>query len=384
MPPGVDTSVQQRRHCLNKRTAVKKVLALTVVLVGCSSGSGNDGGADGSVPPLPSPALSPLQACRDRAQALAAHEEACLRLDSSDEASFIAALCPADSYAQEMAGYDAGLLAYSQTAVSCNVAFYQTLGCNFPTSTDSQCGVLAWGVVADGGTCGSTSECQNGFYCQRTTAQACGACQPASAISGPCGVMADGAICYQGQCDGTSCVSVVGVGGMCQYDTFVCQPGLSCQIVCQAPGPLGSGCATDSDCVDGLTCQVTLTTATCATRTTLGQPCDQTACTLDLGCGDLPDGGTSCQPLTVGGPCVAVADGGLCKEAEYCNDGGCLPLGALGQTCGATSGCGVGQCLSSSCTLAPANTPCDSNEECLSQRCDPNAAVPSCVAQCAQ
>jgi hypothetical protein len=357
------------------------VLLVAALLAGCSSSPVTDGGSDAG-PPLPSPALSPIQACTDVTQALAMHEEACQRLDPSDEAAFIAARCPTNAYAQETAAYDAGLLAYSQSAVSCVVAFYRTLGCNFPSSTNSQCPSLGWGVAADGGTCGSPYACQRGFYCQRTSAEVCGACQPASAIGGPCGAMANGATCAVGQCNTISCTTVVSVGGMCEYGSYVCAPGLTCQITCQAPAQVGGGCGSDADCQDGLTCVSANTMPTCATRSALGQSCDHVACQLSLGCGALPDGGTSCQVLAAGGACVSVSDGGLCKQAEYCVDGGCVPQPVIGQTCSQDSDCAVGRCISKVCTLVPSGAACNGDTDCLSRRCNLAAATPTCLATC--
>jgi hypothetical protein len=356
---------------------------LAFVLGGCSpSGGGQDSGPDASIVPLPSPALSPAEACREIATAVAQREVACQRLATSDEAVFIAGHCPSTWYEVEMADFDAGLLAYSESAVSCVVTFQQQLACNFQPGTNSQCGALGWGVGLAGQSCGSPYACQPGLYCQFTDSNNCGTCVAASAIGGPCGGAAGGATCLQGQCNGETCATVVGVGGDCQYGTQVCQVGLSCQNFCVAPGPVGAGCADDSDCQDGLTCN-SAAQPICAEREVLGAQCADVSCSFGLGCAWFADGGTSCQTLTSGGSCVDDQDGGLCLETQHCVDGGCLPLGVVGSQCGQNTDCAIGRCVSQSCTLLDTG-PCQRNQDCISLRCDTSLPTPSCVTSCTQ
>jgi hypothetical protein len=196
--------------------------------------------------------------------------------------------------------------------------------------------------------------------------------------------MANGATCSVGVCNGVVCTTVVSLGGQCNYDSFVCQVGLSCQQTCQPPGATGTLCASNVDCQDGLTCPLTVTVPVCTVRSDAGQSCDVVDCQAGLACGALADGGTSCQALVARGPCVAGSDGGICKEAEYCTDAGCAPMPVIGQPCAQDSDCAVGLCLTSVCTLGPAGTPCSHNSNCLSQRCDLSASQPTCVASCLQ
>jgi hypothetical protein len=314
---------------------------------------------------------------------VAAREASCQRLAASDEDLFVSAHCPSAWYVEQMADFDAGLLAYSQSAVGCEVTFQQQRGCNFSPGTNSQCPPLAWGLAQRGGSCGSQYACQPGLYCQFTGGSPCGTCQPASAIGGPCGSASGGATCLEGACNGEACATVVGVGGDCEFGASVCEPNLSCQGVCYAPGPVGTGCATDQDCQDGLACPTTAG-ATCATRPTLGSPCAEISCQLGLGCAWMLDGGTSCQTLTSAGSCVDDLDGGLCLEMHHCVDGGCVPLGVPGDPCGQTPDCAIGQCSSGHCTLQAPGVPCGRDEECASQRCDFTAVSPSCLASCPQ
>ena len=174
---------------------------------------------------------------------------------------------------------------------------------------------------------------------------------------------------------------VVGVGGDCQYGTTVCQSGLSCQGICERPGPVGTGCSTDTDCDDGLTCPLA-GMLTCVQRATLGQSCDQLSCEFGQGCAWSIDGGTSCQPLIAGGSCVDDLDGGLCLEAQQCVDGGCVPLGIAGDPCGQDSDCFIGRCVSGSCALVGAGSPCGGNQDCTSNRCDASGSAPVCAANC--
>jgi hypothetical protein len=380
--------------CLNKRAAVKLLFLLELGLVlgtGCS-GSGQsiaDSGPDASVQPLPSSPMSPIAACRQVETATAQREVMCMKLSASDEATYIDAHCPMEWYAQQMSDFDAGLLAYDQTAVTCLVTYQEQRPCNFlpesfPAVADAQCPPLAWGLGLTGASCGTTYSCQPGLYCNLSPVSVCGTCQAASALGGPCGGSANGATCLEGQCNGEACAPVVGVGGDCQYGASVCEPLLSCQGICYAPGGIGAGCAIDSDCADGLACPQAGQAMTCAQRASLGQPCAQISCEWGLGCAWLTDGGTSCQTLVAQGSCVDDLDGGLCLEGEVCSDGGCVVLGAVGDSCMDSIECGAGQCLSVSCTLGAAGATCHRNADCTSNRCNIQAPTPVCLASCAQ
>jgi hypothetical protein len=379
--------------CLNKRTAVKVLFVLKLGLAlgpGCS-GSGQpmtDGGPDASVVPLPSSPMSPIAACRQVETATAQREVMCQKMSQVDEQTYIDAHCPMEWYAQQMGDFDAGLLAYNQAAVTCLVTYQQDRPCNFPPESfpavaDAQCPLLAWGLALDGGTCASTYSCQPGLYCALSSSSVCGTCQPASPLGGPCGGSAQGATCSVGQCNGEACAPVVGVGGNCQYGSAVCEPLLSCQGICNAPGPIGSGCGTDMDCADGLTCPQTGQT-TCVQRASVGQPCAYTSCELGLACAWSADGGTSCQTLIAYGSCVDDLDGGICLEGEVCADGGCVVLGPVSSSCTDTVECAVGQCVSATCTLLPAGDDCDRNADCVSNRCNIDAVIPVCLASCTQ
>jgi len=178
---------------------------------------------------------------------------------------------------------------------------------------------------------------------------------------------------------------VVGVGADCQYGTYVCQPGLSCQVVCVAPGGAGAQCASAADCQDGLTCPVTSGPPSCVSRSATGQSCDQVACQLGLGCAAISDGGTACEPLVARGACVQGSDGGLCLEAEYCGpDGGCLSLVGIGGSCALDTDCAVGLCPAGTCVLGAAGGACHQGANCKSQSCDSSVSPPACVATCLQ
>lgn len=351
------------------------------LLLGCAAhGGAPDGGADGGASPLPSPALSPAAACAELSQALGALEVRCGRLAAQDEAAWAKALC-AGATAHEEAAFDAGLLAYSASAVACETAFRGSQPCNLAPDAPSGCGPLAWGSLAQGDRCDDPLTCGLGLFCERLSGDApCGLCTTEPGIGGPCGPSAYGAPCQQGICDGTSCDQPSTLGQPCYVTAAACTVGLTCQQGdCLPPAPDGGVCGGAADCADGLYCQG----GNCAPRADAGAPCSAGGCAAGLGCGLTPDGGSLCEPFVPGGPCVLGQDGGMCLEAEWCGpDGGCLPMPGLGGACVNGAPCLAGGCVAGLCSLLGAGEICTGGAACENGRCGGSGEYPVCEPNC--
>jgi hypothetical protein len=115
----------------------------------------------------------------------------------------------------------------------------------------------------DGELCAIDDDCAEGFVCLKGLDVAVGACWDGSAgdpCVGPDGC-AEGLTCtvIAGE---TRCVQYLGWKDVCAPDQqpfTVCSPGLYCNLGysparCEMPGGVGTLCAADSDCVDGLVC----------------------------------------------------------------------------------------------------------------------------------
>ncbi len=387
LPRSAMTATQASEDPLRLRTLT--IWAALGPLAACSSnGGGNDAGSDaGTVAPLPSPALDPVDACNQIAQALAGLEVRCDRLAQVDAASWAAAYC-AGWIATEQAEFDAGLLAYDTTAVTCEAAFRKGQACNLPANSPSGCGTLAWGTLLTGDTCGDPYSCQAGDYCNRNApGVACGNCYPDPQAGSACGPAVSNAPCLGSQCDGFNCEPVSALGGQCGEESVVCGPGLTCNTsdVCSNPQVEGTSCASDADCLDGLFCNNNL--LICQIRPAVGAPCPGSACVFGAVCvvPELPDGGDedagpgTCVQMTPLGPCVV----GFCLEGEACNfDGGCVAQPGLGQPCTAEVPCLAGSCFGGLCVSLPANQACGSPSQCQSDLCGGAGNFPVCAGAC--
>ncbi len=369
------------------------VLAVTA---GCGGHAAEpDAGADAG-DGLPTPALSPADACARLAAALASVEVRCGRLAASDQARYAASLCTGWVDA-EQAAWDAGRFAYSAQAVSCAVSFRAAEPCNLSTRTLTGCEPLAWGTLATGDPCGDDLACAFGDYCYRQApGDSCGTCAPDPSTGGACGPAASNAPCASGICDGEQCQVEAGVNGFCNTliggGGAVCQPGLAClDGNCRSPGAAAARCVTSSDCQDGLYCS---SEGACAARPLQGAPCPDGVCGFGLVCTYGPDGGPgdggadagepTCAKLVAGGPCVADLSGQPdCLEGEWCDgDGGCLPRPALGESCSARSPCLAGVCDAGTCGELPAGAACQFAQDCESQLCGGESLTPVCGGAC--
>jgi hypothetical protein len=366
------------------------LLALGLLAGGCSTTPEVPDAGDAGIA-LPGNPLSPSDACQQLALAQGNLELRCSRMTRGDSVRYEASLCPAQRLAQESAAFQAGKLAYDSSAVGC-VTSYRTLqDCNALPDSDTGCGLIGWGIQPAGASCDTDISCGPGLWCKRLTATSgCGTCTLAAVQGDPCGPLASNAPCGSGACDGIACVPVVGLGQMCMPESINCSAGLICQMAgCAPPGGPGVICLFDTDCQDGLFCDPA--TGKCAARAQPGGDCATTECVLGFACGfvaPLADGGVDAGPVTclplggMGQACVFGSDGGVCKEAESCQDDGkCSPIPALGDTCDAGP-CLTGLCQGGSCSLAAAGGACGQNFDCISSLC---VAAPTlvCAAACA-
>ena len=350
---------------------------------GKSSDAGPDGGASA---PLPSPALDPVDACNQLAQALATLEVRCNRLAAADQAAWVAAYC-AGWIQTEQALFDAGQLAYDPTAVNCEASFRKGQSCNLPNNTPSGCTSLAWGTLLTGDVCGDPYSCMAGDYCNRNTPGiACGTCNLDPVLGDTCGPAVSNAPCVGSQCDGFNCQDISQLAGSCGQQSTVCAPTLTCQNdVCSHPVAEGASCGQDGDCLDGLFCDPNL--MVCSLRSAAGAPCPAGACVFgavcvypDVGDAGLLDAGPgTCVQMQPGGPCVL----GFCLEGEMCGpDGGCVAQPGLGQPCTAAVPCLAGSCFGGSCVALPPNQPCSAPTQCQSDLCGGSGAFPVCAGAC--
>jgi hypothetical protein len=240
------------------------------------------------------------------------------------------------------------------------------------------CAQLAYSCGLWGDGCGNTLNCcpggtpANGQCCTAgqtcggggTTGQCGGGCTKIGCLGATCGVQSDGCGGTQSCCpggvppDGQCCTNgqTCGGGGVPNQCGGGCKP-LTCQQLNLNCGPAGDGCGgiIASCCPNGA--------ATCCVN---GQTCGGGG--LPGQCGQPPDGGVMCTPLTcqqqglscgkAGDGCGNLIDCGPCPPGQTCGGGGtpgkcgapnCTPrtcasinanCGIIGDGCGGTVDCG--------------------------------------------
>jgi hypothetical protein len=225
-----------------------------------------------------------------------------------------------------------------------------------------ECSAVFQGLVADGGVCYVSEECDYGRCLSGGGGYSCpGRCEAYARLGDPCGGYPVDAECGPGlQCNGDVCLideptTFAGLGEPCSYYSENCAPGRRCDSsgtdsVCATLLPLGSECSSDGECEVGLECigdgyagacqQIVLVTregeACGGTRV-----CDESrglSCDTLLGwCTGLPG---------VDQPCLD----GICREGLYCDETGaplCRNLLLDGAACESSSACRSHVCNSS-------------------------------------
>lgn len=188
------------------------------------------------------------------------------------------------------------------------------------------------GSLADGTPCGDGAQCQGGA-CNKSGANACGACTQRSAAGGPC---ASTAGCQSGLvCASQKCVAPAKAGASCS-GSIPCEGALRCSKgVCTVPLAAGAACESgDDDACDRLKALFCDPTAKVCKEVKLAGPGE--ACGL------------------VDGTFVGCAQGGKCKTSANTPQGTCLAAAADGQSCNEASGPGClepAKCVDGVCTI---------------------------------
>lgn len=238
------------------------------------------------------------------------------------------------------------------------------LTCDDELLDSAACNQLWVPQVPAGGDCyGSEFECVDGFCAQGIDDEVCpGTCRAFVAAGGSCADRQDR--CVDGTWCGMedTCVALAREGERCDYETpcdwdldLSCKrEGSAGEGRCQRPQPAGSACTEDSECVDGLYCQIGADDAkgSCRAKAPRGGACDVYAdsCLSGLYCVESSRGsdtGTCEQLKAEGAKCVP----GMyeCASPLRCSvEGRCVGRAAPGAECGYASGefirCADGYC----------------------------------------
>ncbi|MEE2786828.1 MAG: hypothetical protein VX589_05780 [Myxococcota bacterium] len=158
---------------------------------------------------------------------------------------------------------------------------------------------------------------------------------------------------------GTAC----GVG----IESFVCRPGLSCEIntslcgECRVRATPNQACTTNGDCPGPFSC----VNGGCVGRGRPGDICHtQAPCAVGTRCED----GRCANFIRarVGEACDQVR---RCPYGAVCVDGQCVRAAALGEACTPQVGCVSGYCVDICQPLKALGAPCDSPGQCAHNRC---------------
>lgn len=214
-----------------------------------------------------------------------------------------------------------------------------------------------------------------------------GRCEPIRAPGEPCSTIEECG--REGRCDSDRgvCARLPGAGEPCAFDGFrTCADGAYCDIDtmrCAAAGGLGAGCLFDEMCEPGLGCFIDdgASSGVCDRPRGLGAACTGLRqCEDGLYCDTFDRaglGGPTCQPpRTIGETCTTHVEG-MCGADAVCaitgppepfpdppmDDGTCVALPGLGESCDGLPRCAVGatcvprivdgRCRAEICDLVP-------------------------------
>jgi hypothetical protein len=235
------------------------------------------------------------------------------------------------------------------------------------TPLPAECESATSGTLAQNARCEQVAECQPGLTCAGLEPGCSGTCQPRTADGGGCGSDTDcleGSTCTAGLCDAPACV----------IDDD-CTPGNVCTDggVCGAAPPTeGYACKSffgQTNCAGDLVCIETPDSGTCQQGVALGEACLGDFCPYPSRCYREP-----CVPgaRCVGGTCRAIADPGgacdqdiVCPATQTCEGGTCAPAPILGEACDGDTPCMDGQCDNDTvCILGAPGAACNGNFQC--------------------
>jgi hypothetical protein len=184
------------------------------------------------------------------------------------------------------------------------------------------CMASAWtGAVGDGDACDFADECSKDSFCNTSRV-----CTTLPGDGMPCGVQG----CATGLYCATTCHPLLAVGGTCTLSTQ-CQKGLFCDTVdthvCTPLHAVGEACngnnsCTSETCLPGTCANSTIS---CTSATSCAQHCadNNAPCGVDANCGNglgiCSVGGAACSVVA---PCAGV--GNMCVFPVKCQHDACL------------------------------------------------------------
>jgi hypothetical protein len=279
-----------------------------------------------------------------------------------DEASCLAYL-HATVDPSPAAAVAAGKLSYSGEHARACVDAVAAASCDLTDRTarvvPEACTQVFTGKLAEGATCGFSSECQSLDCMVPTCNSACclGTCGPATPTANIGESCATSDCVDDAFCDATdTCRALLAAGSSCN-DPSQCQYGLGCVGLtpgtpgsCGALPKIGEACPDQTCSEAGAVCN---TAGTCVAVGLPGAPC-----TLDLDCSSYfhCDATQHCAPY----PTTGMACNGQCSDNSWCN----APAGQTSGTCD---------------PLLPDGQPCATGTECASFYCDASASPAACA-----
>ena len=314
---------------------------------------------------------------------------------SAELLAMATASCESGAAADWQVALDGGRVTFDAVAIDACAAADLPLTRNAAEPPVACAAPLTTGLVAAGGSCVQGWDCPSGYLCESDDLVAALSCLPPAGVGDACASGGAGAVrsCAEGLvCAAYQCVTPAGLGDTCEE--LDCADGLRCDstldpAACVARGDVGDGCASDSECAEGLGCAG----GACATRLA-----DGTAC-VD---GDDACNGTCsvCRPTTAGGAVHQCLDRGAtnagcddtddCRGHLVCAAGACVPAGDVGADCVDDVDCRLGLgCHGTTDTCAAAPGPGDGCEaggvdctegECVAGTCVVAAAGSACTA----
>ena len=239
-------------------------------------------------------------------------------------------------------------------------------GGSCPAVQTQSCNAYVCGATACKTSCGSSSDCIAGDYCNSSSQ-----CVPTIANGGTCSANAQ---CTNGNCvDGVCCNSAC--GGECQACDVAGAVGV-CSPVTGAPHGSRAACATDGSSCGGSCDGTNVSACTYPTTQCRSASCSGTTETLAASCsgGSCPAVQTqSCNTYVCGATacktsCTSSSD---CAAGDYCSTGQCVGKVVDGGSCSAGSQCTSGYCTDGVCCDQACNGQC--------QACDVTSSIGACT-----
>ena len=242
---------------------------------------------------------------------------------------------------------DCGNYICNVTNKACNNSCQSNGDCKSPnTCSNGSCG-----LISNGGACASGNQCASGF-------------------------------CTEGVCCDSAC-SDAATGGLCKSCKVAGNVGKCSNVAsgqsdpkqrCAASNPGAGDCSNDGTCNGNGACRPWLSSVGCRSASCTGTTL--TAAANCDGAGHCPAASTSsCTPYqcsSTSPSCLTTCSSDAnCVSGETCRkvDNHCGNKLPAGQTCGAGTDCGTGNCVDSTCCGSPS---CNDNLTCTTDSCATN------------